>query len=124
LATSKKVNGVDGMSYANVLRGKETWEDRTVFWHSNKARPHSTGDPKTSAVRSGDYKLLQFKDHTELYNVKDDISETYDLSEREPKKAKELLKILKDWKKEYLVPAKMDMWKNHRRAEKANSKEE
>ncbi|PHR93960.1 MAG: sulfatase [Leeuwenhoekiella sp.] len=120
LATGKKVAGIDGMSYAEVLRGKDTWEDRTVFWHSNKARPHSTGDPKTSAVRSGDYKLLQFKDHTELYNVKEDISETYDLSEREPKKAKELLKLLKDWKKEYLVPEKMDMWKNHRKAEKAD----
>jgi len=122
LALSQKVTGIDGQSYKKVLEGKETWEDRTVFWHSNKARPESTGDPKTSAVRSGDYKLLQFKDHVELYDVKKDISESHDLSQEEPKKAKDMLKTLRDWKNAYLVPEKMDMWRNHAKEEKAKEK--
>ncbi len=110
LATGKKVEGVDGKSYKDVLKEKENWKDRTVFWHSRKARPHSTGDIKTSAVRSGDYKLVHFYkvDKVELYNVKEDIGELNDLSEKMPEKTAQMMQLLTDWKTEYLVPSKMD----------------
>ena len=96
---------IDGKSFKPVIEGKESWENRTVFWNSRKARPHSTGDIKASAVRSGDYKLMYFpeKKKKELYNLKKDISEENDISSQEPQKTKELMDKLKDWKKEQLV---------------------
>ncbi len=123
LAIHKKIEGLDGKSYASVLKGKESWEDRTVFWISKKARPHSTGDSKAAVVRSGDYKLIQFLEtkKIELYNLKEDISEEHDLSEKEPKKAKELLELLKTWKKDMLVPERMDVGKKQKKEK--NNKE-
>ncbi len=110
LTIDKKVEGIDGKSYAAVLKGKEKWDDRTVFWISRKARPHSTGDSKAAVVRSGDYKLIQFLDtkKVELYNLKSDISEANDLSLKEPAKTKQMLSLLKDWKAAYLVPEKLN----------------
>ncbi|SCX99673.1 Arylsulfatase A [Nonlabens sp. Hel1_33_55] len=124
LAIDQKIDGIDGKSFEPVLRADDTWDERTVFWHSNKARPHSTGDSKMSVVRSGDYKLVMYnkENRTELYNLKEDISEQNDLSATMPGKAQELTKTLKAWKREYLVPEKMDMWKSHRTEMKAKKK--
>ena len=124
LAINKKVEGLDGQSYASVLKGEDTWKDRTVFWISRKARPHSTGDSKAAVVRSGDYKLFQFlgTDTIELYNLKEDISEINDLSKKEPLKTAQMLKLLKDWKKEMLVPARLDVGKKNKGNKKGNKK--
>lgn len=120
LAIDKKVKGLDGKSYASVLKGNDSWEDRTVFWISRKARPHSTGDSKAAVVRSGDYKLIQFLDtkNIELYNLKKDISEEHNLSEKEPAKAAQMLQLLKDWKKEMLVPERLDVGKKPKEKKK------
>lgn len=120
LAINKKVDGIDGKSYASVLKGKHTWKDRTVFWHSKKARPHSTGDSKASVVRSGDFKLIQFfdKNKVELYNLKEDVGEENDLSLSKPEKTAEMLALLKEWKKEYLVPEKVKIFKPNQKNKK------
>ena len=91
---------IDGKSILPVLEGGETF-DRTLFWHSPKGRPTKTGDRNASAVRVGDYKLLDFYDdhRLELYNLKEDPSEAFNLAEKEPAKADEMLKLLNDWKK-------------------------
>ncbi|QOD61977.1 sulfatase [Polaribacter haliotis] len=128
LAIDKKVEGVDGKSYAKVLKGKEAWQDRTVFWISRKARPHSTGDSNAAVVRSGDYKLIQFLDteKIELYNLKNDIGEGNNLATSNPKKAAELLKTLEQWKEEYLVPEKLNVQKmnpNRKKGKKKGKKE-
>jgi len=47
----------------------------------------------------------------ELYNLKNDIGETTDLSKEMPEKTTEMLKLLNDWKKAYLIPEKMNMLK-------------
>jgi len=124
LALDKKVKGVDGRSYENVLKGKETWENRTVFWNSRKARPHSTGDYKTSVVRSGDYKLVHFyeKDIVELYNLKNDVGELHDLSQKMPEKTAEMMKLLTDWKAGYLIPEKMNKLDKKGKGKKKKSK--
>ena len=127
LAINKNDVDVDGKSYATVLKGKDSWEDRTVFWISKKARPHSTGDSKTAAVRSGDFKLMQFlgTDKVELYNLKLDIGEENDLSATNPKKTKQMLTLLKDWKKIYMVPEKMKILKpKNKKNNKKNKKDE
>jgi len=109
VALDQTVKGVDGKSYKKVLENKETWKDRIVFWHSKKARPHSTGDIKTSVVRSGDYKLLHFyeKGNVELYNLKEDEGELKNLASVNKAKTEELVELLKNWKAEYLVPEKV-----------------
>lgn len=125
LAVNKKLDGLDGKSYAEVLKGKETWESRTIYWHKRKARPHSTGDYNSSAIRSGDYKLLHFyeKDIVELYNVKVDIGEENDLSTKMPQKTAELMKELNKWKADYLVKEKMNIYPPKNKKENKKAKE-
>ncbi|PTX62334.1 arylsulfatase A-like enzyme [Kordia periserrulae] len=125
LALDKKVAEVDGKSYANVLKGNESWENRTVYWISRKARPHSTGDSKAAVVRKGDYKLIQFlgTDKIELYNLKKDISEENNLATTEPAKAKEMLALLKNWKKEYLVPERLNVLKRNKNKKNKKKKQ-
>ncbi len=90
----------NGKSFLPVLKEKEQWNDRTVFWHSSKARPVNTGDTKSSAIRKGDYKLINWyvEGRTELYNIVTDSSETYNLADKKPELTEQLLKELNNWK--------------------------
>ncbi len=98
--TAHKKLDVEGKSLLPILEGKKTWDDRTVFWHSSKARPKNTGDAKSSAVRQGDYKLIHFyeSDKIELYNIKNDPSEKHNLAQEKPKLTQSLLQKLAAWK--------------------------
>jgi arylsulfatase A-like enzyme len=110
LAIGYQVKGLDGKSYVPVMNGKESWQQRDVFWHELKARPNSTGDSPCTAVRSGDYKMLHFfkSNVYELYNLKKDISEANNLMEKEPEMAAKMKKKLSDWSAEYLVASKLN----------------
>lgn len=112
LVFSKQITGIDGKSANNVIKGKENWKDRTVFWNSYKARPGQTGDNKTSAIRVGDFKLLQFVEtgKVELYNVVEDIAEKNDLSNSMPEKTKEMLEQLEKFKSD----REISMKENHK----------
>ena len=59
------------------------------------------------AVRSGDYKLLEYFDtgKMQLFNLKDDIGEQNNLVEIEPEKVNELKKLLSNWRES--IGAKM-----------------
>jgi arylsulfatase A-like enzyme len=102
ITEGKKVD-VDGQSILPVLKENETWDDRTVYWHSSKARPRSTGDTKSSAIREGKYKLINWykEGRTELYDINKDPGEQKDLSRQMPEKTKELLNKLNMWKSEF-----------------------
>ena len=73
---------VDGRSLVPALKGKTA--ERTLFWHY----PHygNQGGEPSSIVRHGDYKLIRYYEdgREELYNVKDDLSETTDLAAKHP----------------------------------------
>ena len=58
------------------------------------------------AIRSGDWKLQEyFEDgHLELYNLKDDLSQTNNLAARLPDKAKELHARLAAWRQAVKAP--------------------
>lgn len=93
---------LDGRSFKWALEnGENPYPDRAIFWHSPIARPHATGDENCSAVRKGDYKLIEWydKDKTALYNLRDDIGENKDISKKEPQKTQELLKLVREWRK-------------------------
>ena len=92
---------LDGISFAPLLRGeKQDLSQRPLFWHY----PHysNQGGFPSSAVRLGDYKLIQRLEdsRTHLYNLKDDVGERNDLAETMPEKTAELKKLLLDWYKE------------------------
>ena len=101
--TSNTSLNTDGKSFLPILNNKEKWNDRTVFWHSSKARPVNTGDTKSSAIRKGDFKLINWykEGRIELYNIANDPSETKDLSKEKPQVTLHLLKELNNWKSNF-----------------------
>ena len=102
---------LDGESYAGLLTGKKSKLDRdAIHWHFPGYLGAGTDQWRTTpagAVRSGDYKLLEFFEDGQqhLYNVKNDISEDHDLAKENPEKVKELHAKLVAWRKQ--VGAKM-----------------
>jgi arylsulfatase A-like enzyme len=103
---------VDGVSIVPSLKGQK-FERGPVFWHSPTSRPHSTGDTDGSAVRIGNYKLLEWynADHVELYDLSKDIGEQNDLSQKMPEKTTEMLAVLHDWRKEINAHTRVQKWK-------------
>jgi arylsulfatase A-like enzyme len=102
---------LDGVSYANLLTGaKQSLERDAVYWHFPGYLGAGADQWRTKpagAVRSGDWKLIEFFEdgRLELYNLKDDISEQNNLAEKNPDKVKELQAKLVTWRKS--VGAKM-----------------
>ncbi|MCX8038177.1 MAG: sulfatase [Candidatus Sumerlaeia bacterium] len=90
----------DGESFLPLLRGQGSLKRPALFWHYPLDQPHFLGGRSSSAVRAGDFKLIDFfqDNRVELYNLREDLGETADLSQRRPDKAKELREILKQWK--------------------------
>jgi len=89
---------IDGISFRSALENGNQAEiqrknEALVFHYFGKSH---------SAIRVGDYKLIKFWNlkKTELYNLKDDLGELNDLSEKYPQKVKELEKPLMDYVKE------------------------
>lgn len=94
--TTNKSLDTDGKSFLPVIHQQENWANRTVFWHSSKARPINTGDTKSSAIRQGNYKLINWykEGRTELYNIAQDPYESKNLSKLKPEITAQLLKKL------------------------------
>ncbi|MDR2116753.1 MAG: sulfatase [Planctomycetaceae bacterium] len=89
---------LDGISFASLLKGEKTLLKRdALFWHY----PHysNQGGFPSSAVRVGDYKLIQRLEdgRVHLFNVTEDMGEQTDLAEKMPEKTKELQKLLFHW---------------------------
>jgi len=55
----------------------------------------------TGAIRRGDWKLIEWYEdgRLELYNLRDDLGEANDLATAMPEKARELQKMLADWRR-------------------------
>ena len=102
IAANKSLD-TNGKSFLPVLQNKDEWKDRTVFWHSSKARPVNTGDTKSSAIRKGNYKLINWykEGRTELYDMAKDPYEAHNISEENPELTEQLLKELNEWKSSF-----------------------
>jgi arylsulfatase A len=91
----------DSRSVASLLiQPQKPIENRPIFWHY----PHFSnqlGRPG-GGVRLGDWKLVEnYETHaTELYNLKEDLSESNDLAKKEPARTQQLHSLLKAWQKE------------------------
>lgn len=89
----------DGVSLAPVLRDNAAGTGRdAIFWHY--PHYHAGGDSPYGAIRSGDWKLIEFYEQqtVELYNLKNDISEARNLAMVEPDRAKRLRDELHAWR--------------------------
>lgn len=80
----------DGVSYSRTLRGEGTLNRRAYFnYHPHAGKNRAGG----VWVRSGDFKLIRWfgiPNTHELYNLREDLSESKDLSEIIPEKVAEL----------------------------------
>lgn len=98
---------MDGVSIVPLLRQSGRLNRKAIYWHY----PHygNQGGSPGGAVRCGDYKLIEFYEdnRVELYDLKKDIGEKKDLSERMPEKTEQLRAMLRRWRRE--VDAKMPM---------------
>jgi len=103
----------DGLDVTSAIKGKTFERNVPMFWHSPMGRPGSTGDRNSSAVRVGDYKLIDWYDEglIELYNLKNDIGEQHNLADDMPDKAKKMHQLIVDWR-ESINAKKLDPAKN------------
>lgn len=97
LVKAQLPNGIDGKDIMPVITQNKSY-NRPLFWHY----PHYHSGKPHGSVRFGDWKLIEFfeDNRLELYNLKDDVGETKDLSRENPTKTKELKQLMVSWRKE------------------------
>ena len=87
----------DGLNLSPLIKDSQSKITRdTMYWHY----PHyyETTTP-VSAIRAGDWKLLEYfeDERRELFNLRDDPTESRDLAKSQPAKVVELSKQLTAW---------------------------
>lgn len=90
---------VDGVSLTQILRVPAlNLRHRPLYWHY--PHYHAGGDSPYSAVRSGDWRLIDFHDDTPdaLYDLRSDIGETRNVISEHRDVAKRLRHDLNDWR--------------------------
>jgi arylsulfatase A len=88
---------LDGVSLAPLLRDPAARRERdALFWHL----PHYHHSTPASAVRRGDWKLLEFFEDgaLELYDLSRDLGESENLAASHPETASELRAALEAWR--------------------------
>ncbi|MBF9252681.1 sulfatase [Pontibacter sp. 172403-2] len=102
----KTVQQVDGQSLVKYLRDSSKKDnERSLVWNfpNSWAAAETPYVSWTSAIRQGDWKLIYLEKpgRLELYNLKNDIGEQVNLTQKYPKKtnqlARELTQKLKKW---------------------------
>jgi len=110
MAGVKRPPGVelDGASLLPLLRGGKLERD-AIHWHfpqyiagyRAKAEDHTFWNRPCSAIRQGDWKLIEFYEgRLELYNLAKDIGETTNLAGKMPGKARAMREALRAWLKQ------------------------
>ena len=101
LAGSAPPAGVtlDGVNLVPVLKGECDAARPAVFWHY----PHYHHGTPASAVRAGQYKLIEFyrpdgPPRAELYDLREDLGETTNLAAEQPEELAELKTLLAEYR--------------------------
>jgi len=91
----------DGESLLPLLTENTDLKRSSIFSHYPHYAFHKL-NKMGSAIRTGDYKLIYYlkDEEVELYNLKEDLGESNDLSLQLPEKTTEMLDELKAWLKE------------------------
>ena len=98
--TADPSNTPDGVSLLPMLTGESELKRDTIFFHYPNYAFHKK-NRLGSAIRSGHYKLIKFYDDEsiELYDLKNDISESQNIADEMPTKARHLRSELEAWLK-------------------------
>ena len=112
LAKGKAPEGqpLDGESLVPLLRDPSATLKREAIYQHFPGYLGAGGDTwrttPVATIQSGDWKLMEFMEdkRVELYNLKEDISETKDLASAEPDKAQALLGKLHAWQESIKAP--------------------
>ncbi len=103
------VQSIDGKSFVSMLKQTGTTStDRSLVWHyPNEWGPSGPGIGAASAIRKDDWKLIYYHldQRFELFNLENDISESKNLANVNPKMLNELAEALTD----YLIEVKAQM---------------
>lgn len=91
---------MDGTSLTTLFAKNGKLKPRPLFWHYPLPKPRFLAARSSGAIRVGDYKLIEFFDTNEfeLYNLREDIGEQFNLAETMPQKVAEMKKMLADWR--------------------------
>lgn len=88
------LQAIDGQSIIPLIENiDKNFDDRSLFWHyPNLWGNTGPGIGTTSTIRKGDWKLIYYYDTgiKELFNIKEDIGEKYNLVSEKPLIEKEL----------------------------------
>jgi arylsulfatase A-like enzyme len=116
---------LDGISLLKLLQGEDVLEPRALYWHFPaylEAYRGMTGPWRTTpaaAIRSGDYKLIEFFEtgELELYNLLDDIGEQVNLGAELPDVVEELHQLMIEWRRSVGAPVPTELnpayeWEN------------
>lgn len=96
---------VDGVSFHPLLGSKGSYKPRPLFWHY--PHNHGSGSKAAAAIRSGNYKLIEFMAEgkpSALYDLSSDIGEQKDLAKSKAKIAETLQAQLDAWQKDVNAP--------------------
>jgi arylsulfatase A-like enzyme len=100
LARLTQAPGLDGSSFAPVLRGASAGSSRKLFWHF----PHYTnqGSRPSGAMRDGNWMLIEYYDEnvTELYDLGRDAAEGRDLASQNPERVAAMRAAMAAWRKQ------------------------
>ena len=91
----------DGVSLTGLIQGDKHLSRDAIYWHFPHYSNHGMQSPG-GAIRVGDYKLLDYFENgsVQLFNLKKDIAEQKDLSEKHPQLASQLKAKLDAWRVE------------------------
>ncbi len=92
---------LDGVSLKPIITGESKHLEReAIYFHYPHYHQVNTMGP-AGAVRMGDYKLVERFEYmkVELYNLKNDIGETKDLSDEMPEQTEKMKTMLHQWRK-------------------------
>jgi len=102
---------LDGVSFLPILNGGQTGGRPPLYWHfpgylQGRQEVGAWRTTPAGAIRDGDFKLIEFFEtgKTELYNLREDISEARDLTETMPGKSTELKQRLEAWRQAASAP--------------------
>ena len=108
---------MDGISLVPLVSGKvKDLDDRPLFWHFpaylqsyqviNEQRDPLFRSRPCGIIRVGDWKLHEYFEDggLELYNLRQDIGETRNLSRSNPEKTAELLDLMRQWRSRVDAP--------------------
>lgn len=93
---------IDGKSFVSLLtkKGKNPSEGRSLYWNfPNNLGPVGPGIGATCTIRKDDWKLIYYYEtgRKELFNIREDIGEKWDLSAEEPERVEKLSEELSDY---------------------------